>query len=86
MATYAAENLDGGLIAKELTAIMGFQVGLSKDLHGLDLGKAVGSVGDLYFDKTKLRLHLKNVGRVGKGAKKMDRYRTKLFLMLLVSV
>ncbi len=72
MATYAAENLDGGLIAKELTTILGFQVGLSKDLLGLDMGKGTGFVGDLYFDKSKLKVHLKNVGKVGRGARKMD--------------
>ena len=37
LATYAAVNLDGALISKEITGIMGCQVGLSKDLYGSDL-------------------------------------------------
>ena len=37
LATYAAVNLDGALIAKEITTIMGCQVGLSQDLYGSDL-------------------------------------------------
>ena len=37
LATYAAVNLDGALISKEITSIMGCQVGLSKDLYGSDL-------------------------------------------------
>lgn len=78
LATYAAVNLDGALIAKEITALIGCQVGLSRDLFGSGLevkietpGKAI-PVGELYFDINKLRAHLQNVGKVGKeGAKKL---------------
>ena len=79
LATYAAVNLDGALIAKEMTSIVGCQVGLTKDLFGSDLevkSKAGLSLplGDLYFDAAKLKAHLHTVGKVGKqGAKKLQR-------------
>ena len=45
LATYAAVNLDGALISKEITSIMGCQVGLSQDLYGNDLLHAKSSSG-----------------------------------------
>ena len=34
--------------------------------------KAVMTVGEMYFDKTKLKINMDNVGRVGKdGSKKL---------------
>ena len=79
LATYAAVNLDGALIAKEITGVIGCQVGLSKDLFGSDLEVKASSgkpmpLGDLYFDPIKLKTHLHSVGKVGKqGAKKLQR-------------
>ena len=37
LATYMAEQIDGGLLAKELEALLGCQVGLSKNLEGSDI-------------------------------------------------
>ena len=80
LATYVAVNLDGALIAKEISSLMGCQVSLSSDLYGTECqtkmasGKTV-SVGELYFDTNKMKLHLQNVGKVAKeGAKKLQRY------------
>lgn len=79
LATYAAVNLDGALISKEITSIMGCQVCLSSDLAGSDVqtksknGKVV-ALGEIYFDLNKLRAHLQTVGKVGKqGAKKLQK-------------
>ena len=49
LATYAAVNLDGALISKEITGIMGCQVGLSKDLYGSDL-QAKSTSGTITLD------------------------------------
>lgn len=79
LATYAAVNLDGALISKEITSIMGCQVCLSSDLAGGDVqtksnGGKVVSLGEIYFDLNKLRAHLLTVGKVGKqGAKKLQK-------------
>ena len=37
LATYMAEQIDGGLLAKELEALLGCHVGLSKNLEGSDI-------------------------------------------------
>ena len=37
LATYMAEQIDGGLLAKELESLLGCQVGLSKNLEGSDI-------------------------------------------------
>lgn len=81
LATYAAVNLDGALISKEITGIVGCQVGLSQDLSGTDVqvksskgGGKCCPLGELYFDTNKLRAHLQTVGKVGKqGAKKLQK-------------
>ena len=46
LATYMAEQIDGGLLAKELEALLGCQVGLSKNLEGSDIQVVVLRVGD----------------------------------------
>ena len=76
---YFNPNLDGALIAKEITSLMGCQVGLSSDLFGTESqakttsGKAI-QAGELYFDLIKLKTHLKNVGKVAKeGARKLQK-------------
>ena len=81
LATYAAVNLDGAMIAKEITSLMGIPVGLSSDLFGNESQIKTGSsgktvpIGDLYFDTSKLKIHLQNVGKVAKeGAKKLKKY------------
>ena len=80
LATYAAVNLDGAMIAKEITSLMGLPVGLSSDLFGNESQIKTGSgktipIGELYFDLSKLKIHLQNVGKVAKeGAKKLKKY------------
>ena len=41
-----AEQIDGGLLAKELEALLGCQVGLSKNLEGSDIQVVDLRVGD----------------------------------------
>ena len=63
---------------------MGLPVGLSSDLFGNESqikttgsGKAI-PIGELYFDISKLKIHLQNVGKVAKeGAKKLKKYVNK---------
>ena len=45
LATYAAEHIDGGLIARELQTILGCHVGLAKDLEGKEIKANAGSHG-----------------------------------------
>ena len=45
LATYAAEHIDGGLIARELQTILGCHVGLAKDLEGKETKANAGSHG-----------------------------------------
>ena len=85
LATYAAVNLDGAMIAKEITSLMGIPVGLSSDLFGNESQIKTGTsgktvpIGDLYFDISKLKIHLQNVGKVAKeGAKKLKKYVNKI--------
>ena len=47
LATYAAEHIDGGLIASELQTILGCHVSLAKDLEGKDTKANAGSQGSL---------------------------------------
>ena len=64
---------------------MGLPVGLSSDLFGNESqikttgsGKAI-PIGELYFDISKLKIHLQNVGKVAKeGAKKLKKYVNKI--------
>ena len=44
LATYMAEQIDGGLLAKELEALLGCHVGLSKNLEGSDI-QVMGGTG-----------------------------------------
>ena len=68
------------MIAKEITSLMGLPVGLSSDLFGNESQIKTGSgktipIGELYFDLSKLKIHLQNVGKVAKeGAKKLKKY------------
>ena len=45
LATYAAEHIDGGLIARELETILGCQVSLDKGLEGKETKANAGSQG-----------------------------------------
>ena len=45
LATYAAEHIDGGLIASELQTILGCHVSLAKDLEGKDTRANAGNQG-----------------------------------------
>ena len=45
LATYAAEHIDGGLIARELETILGCQVSLDKGLEGKETKANTGSQG-----------------------------------------
>jgi hypothetical protein len=45
LATYAAEHIDGGLIARELQTILGCQVSLAKDLEGKETKANAGNQG-----------------------------------------
>ena len=45
LATYMAEQIDGGLLAKELESLLGCQVGLSKNLEGSDIQVTLPSHG-----------------------------------------
>lgn len=81
LATYMAEQIDGGLLAKELEQMLNCQVGLSKNLEGSDIqvvrNKSNGrflTVGEMYFDMPTLKNHLEQVGKVSKdGQKKLER-------------
>ena len=57
LATYAAEHIDGGLIARELETILGCQVSLDKGLEGKETKANTGSQGTYNFvmikDKNK---------------------------------
>ena len=66
LATYMAEQIDGGLLAKELEALLGCQVGLSKNLEGSDIQvgghmdswKAIGvTQGGAIAEKGRLPQH-----------------------------
>ena len=46
LATYMAEQIDGGLLAKELEALLGCHVGLSKNLEGSDIQVNRGTGGE----------------------------------------
>ena len=45
LATYAAEHIDGGLIARELETILGCQVSLDKGLEGKETKANTGNQG-----------------------------------------
>ena len=45
LATYAAEHIDGGLIARELETMLGCHVGLAKDLEGKETEANSGGQG-----------------------------------------
>ena len=47
LATYAAEHIDGGLIARELQTILGCHVGLAKDLEGKETQANSGGQGSI---------------------------------------
>lgn len=79
LATYMAEQVDGGLLAKELEQLLDkCQVGLSKNLEGSDIqvirnNKAASTgggrfltVGEMYFDLPTLKNFLSQVGKVSK--------------------
>lgn len=76
LATYAAEQIDGGLIARALQQMLEVQVAMLKDLEGINVkvlsnevaGKQI-AVGHLYFNMEKLKINMSNMGRVGKDGK-----------------
>eukprot|EP00094_Tigriopus_californicus_P004958 TCALIF_04774-PA protein Name:"Similar to nek8 Serine/threonine-protein kinase Nek8 (Danio rerio)" AED:0.11 eAED:0.12 QI:30/0.66/0.28/0.85/0.83/0.71/7/0/1060 len=82
LATYMAEQINGGLLAKELETLLGCQVGMSKNLEGSDIqmikrapGGGFATVGDMYFDLPTLQNKLSQVGRVTKdGERKLENY------------
>lgn len=82
LATYMAEQINGGLLAKELETLLGCQVGMSKNLEGSDIqmikrapGGGFATVGDMYFDLPTLQNKMSQVGRVTKdGERKLENY------------
>ena len=61
LATYMAEQIDGGLLAKELEALLGCHVGLSKNLEGSDIqvNRGTGGEVELLCDNTPLAMAYK---------------------------
>lgn len=77
LATYMAEQVDGGFLAKELEAMLACHVGLSKSLEGSDIqvlrptnGTKFLSVGEMYFDLPRLNNMLEQIGKVTKDGEK----------------
>jgi hypothetical protein len=85
LSTYMAEQVDGGLLGKELEELLGCHVGFSKNLEGSDIqalrtdnhkaSKKPFYVGELYFQMSVLKSNLDKVGKVTKdGKKKLEGY------------
>ena len=82
LATYMAEQIDGGLLAKELETMLDVHVGMSKNLEGSDIQVTMkrpgvngfSTVGEMYFDMPTLQAALKQVGKVTKdGQRKLEK-------------
>ena len=58
LATYAAEKVDGGLIARELETMLGCHVGMSKDLLGKETEANSGGQGRFLYYVVPINLRL----------------------------